>query len=94
MSIANFSFKKKVIEKAISSRIHRRLINKENVDNIQSAYKAGNSSETTLLRVYNAIVRGNGAMVFLLYFSVSFDTIDRDNQFCILEKYVSICVNA
>ena len=33
-------------------------------------------------------------MVVLPYFSVAFDTIDRDNQFYILEKYVRICVNS
>ena len=35
--------------------------------------------------------RGNGAMLVL---SAAFDTIDHDNLFCILEKYVGICGNA
>ena len=65
------------------------------VDNFQSAYKTGHSCETALLRVYNDIVttigRGNGAMLVL---SAAFDTIDHDNLFCILEKYVEICGNA
>ena len=62
------------------------------VDNFQSAYKACHSCETVLLRVYNDIVttigRGNGAMLVLLDLSAAFDTIDHDNLFCILEKYV------
>ena len=42
------------------------------IDNFQSAYKAGHSCETALLRVYNDIVttvsRGNGAMLgYLIY---------------------------
>ena len=49
------------------------------VDNFQSAYKAGHSCETALLRVYNDIVttigRGNGAMLVLLDLSAAFDTI-------------------
>ena len=49
-------------------------------------------------RVYNDIVttigRGNGAMLILLAVSAAFDTIDHDNLFCILEKYVGICGNA
>ena len=52
----------------------------------QSAYKAGHSCETALLRVYNDIVtttigRGNGAMLVLLDLSAAFDTIDHDNLF-------------
>ena len=68
------------------------------VDNFQSAYKAGHSCETALLRVYSYIVttigRGNGAMLVLLDLSAAFDTIDNDNLFCILEKYVGSCGNA
>ena len=68
------------------------------VDNCQSAYKAGHSCETALLRVYNdidtTIGRCNGAMLVLLDSSAAFDTIDHDNPFCILEKYVGICGNA
>ena len=60
------------------------------VDNFQSAYKTGHSSETALLRVYNNIVttigRGNGAMPVLLDLSAAFDIIDHDNLFCILEN--------
>ena len=56
------------------------------------------SCETALLRVYNDIVtiigRGNGAMLVLFDLSAAFDTIDHDNLFCILEKYVGICGNA
>ena len=33
-------------------------------------------------------------MLVLLYLSAAFDTIDHDNLFCILEKYVGICGNA
>ena len=62
------------------------------VDSFQSAYRAGHSCETALLRVYNDIVttvgKGNGS--FLLDLSAAFDTIDHDNLFYILEKYVGI----
>ena len=91
-------FFQKIIEKAIATQIHGHLINNDIVDNFQSSYKTGHSCETALLRVYNDIVttigRGNGAMLVLLDLSAAFDTIDHDNLFCILEKYVRICGNA
>ena len=96
--VANLSFISKIIEKAIATQIHDHFINNDIVDNFQSAYKAGHSCETALLRVYNDIVttigRGNGAMLVLLDLSAAFDTIDHDNLFCILEKYEEICGNA
>ena len=96
--VANLSFISKIIEKAIATQIHDHLINNDIVDNFQSAYKAGHSCETALLRVYNDIVttigKGNGAMLVLLDLSAAFDTIDHDNIFCILEKYVGIRGNA
>ena len=50
------------------------IINNDIVDNFQSAYKAGHSCETALLRVYND-------MLVLLDLSAAFDTIDHDNLF-------------
>ena len=96
--VANLSFISKIIEKAIATQIHSHLINNDIVYNFQSAYKTGHSCETASLRVYNdsvtTIGRGNGAMLVLLDLSAAFDTIDHDNLFCILEKYVGICGNA
>ena len=81
--------------KVIATQIHDQLINNDIVDDFQSAYKAGHSCETALLRVYNDIFttigRGNGAMFVLLDLTTTFDTIDHDNLFCILEKGVGIC---
>ena len=96
--VANLSFISIIIEKAIATQIHSHLINNDIVENFQSAYKMGHSCETALLRVYNDIVttigKGNGVMLVLLDLSAAFDTIDRDNLFCILEKYVRISGNA
>ena len=88
--VANLSFISQIIETVIATQIHDHLINNDIVYNFQSAYKAGHSCETALLKVYNDIVttigRGNGAMLVLLYLSAAFDTIDHDNLFCILEN--------
>ena len=70
--VANLPLISKIIEKAIATQIHEHLKNNDIVDNFQSAYKAGHSCETALLRVYNDIVttigRGNGAMLFCLIY--------------------------
>ena len=82
----------KVIEKAITLQIYEHLSDNDIVDRFQSAYKAGHSCETALLRVYNDIVatvgKGNGAMLVLLDLSAAFDTIDHVILFEILVKYV------
>ena len=96
--VANLSFISKIIEKVIATQIHDHLINNDIVDNFQSSYEAGQNCETALLRVYNdsviTIGRGNSVMLVLLDLSAAFETIDHDNHFCILEKYVGICGNA
>ena len=88
--VVNPSFISKIIEKAIAIQIHDHLINNDNFDNFQSAYNAGHSCETGLLRVYNDTVttigRGNGAMLVLLDLSAAFDTIDHDNLFVFLRN--------
>ena len=95
--VANLSYFKNYL-KAIATQIQSHLINNDIVDNFQSTYKAGHSCEIALLRVYNDIVttigRSNGAMLMLLDLSATFDTIDHDNLYCILEKHVGICGNA
>ena len=92
--VSNLSFLSKVIEKVISIRILGHILDNNIVDRFQSAYRAGHSRETALLRVYNDIVttvgKGNGSFLVLLDLSAAFDTIDHDNLFYILEKYVGI----
>ena len=92
--VSNLSFLSKVIEKVISIRILGHILDNNIVDSFQSAYRAGHSCETALLHVYNDIVttvgKGNGSFLVLLDLSAAFDTIDHDNLFYILEKYVGI----
>ena len=90
--VLNLSFLSKVIE--IHIRILGHILDNNIVDSFQSAYRAGHSCETALLRVYNDIVttfgKGNGSFLLLLDLSAAFDMIDHDNLFYILEKYVGI----
>ena len=90
--VSNLSFLSKVIETVISIRILGHILDNNIVDSFQSAYRAGHSCETALHCVYNDIVttvgKGNGSFLVLLDLSATFDTIDHDNLFCILEKYL------
>ena len=96
--VSNLSFLSKVIEKVIASRIISHIENNAIIDQFQSAYKCGHSTETALLRVYSDIVttigKGNGSFLVLLDLSTAFDTIDHSNLFDILEKYVGITGDA
>ena len=92
--VANLTFLSKVIEKVIALQIYEHLSNNDIVDSFQSAYKAGHSCETALLRVYNDITttigKGNGKMLVLLDLSAAFDTIDHVILFDILVNYVGL----
>ena len=91
--VANLYFLSKVIEKVISIRILGHLLDNNIVDSFQSAYRAGHRCETALLRVYNIVTtvgKDNGSFLVLLDLPAAFDTIDLDNVFYILEKYVGI----
>ena len=60
------------------------------IDDFQSAYKAGHSCATALLRVFkdiaSTIEKGNGILLVLLDLSAAFDTIDHVILFAILKK--------
>ena len=82
-------FLSKIIEKFISIRILQHITDNNIIDGFQSAYNAGHSCETALLRVYNDIVitigKGNGSFLVLLDLilldSAAFDSIEHDNLF-------------
>ena len=74
------------------------ITDKGKIDGFQSAYKAGHSCDTALLRVYNDIVstigKGNASFLVLLELSAAFDNIDHANMFMMLEKFVGISGSA
>ena len=97
-SVLNLSFLSELIEKVISSRILTHIADNDLIDEFQSAYRCGHSTETALLCVYSDIVimvgKGNGSYLVLLHLSAAFDTIDHDTLFVILEKYIGITGSA
>ena len=61
---------------------------------MQSVYRAGHSTETTLLRVHSNIVsaidKGNGVFLTLLDLSAAFDTVDHEILLSFLKDHVGL----
>ena len=80
--VTNLSFISKVFERIIFEQLINHISKNELIENFQSAYKAGHSTETALLRVANdmlcSIDDGNISVLTMLDLSAAFDTIDHD----------------
>ncbi len=78
--VSNLSFLSKLIERAVAKQLTKHLKDNKLLDNFQSAYREGHSTETALLRVQNDILmevdKGNVVLLALLDLSAAFDTID------------------
>ena len=79
--VSNLTFISKIIEKVISGRLNKHLINNGLFDPLQSAYRDKHSTETALIKVQNDILSaldvGSSAILLMLDLS-AFDTIDHD----------------
>ena len=80
--VSGLNFVSKLIEKIVTSQINSHMQNSGISNNLQSAYKCGNSTETALLYIQNDILsaqdRGELTALSLLDLSAAFDTIDHD----------------
>ncbi|XP_070207942.1 uncharacterized protein [Littorina saxatilis] len=78
--VSNLSFLSKITEKLVLSQLSDYLHSHNLFPTTQSAYRAGHSTETTLVRVMNDLLRamdgGNLSILTLLDLSAAFDTID------------------
>ena len=78
--ISNLMFISKSCEKAVAVQLKDHVRNNNLDELFQSAYKAGHSTETALLRVQNDVLRaidnGGCVMLLLLDLSAAFDTVD------------------
>ena len=52
----------------------------------------GKYGNISIMDIVTTVGKGNGSILLLLDLSASFDTIDHDNLFYTLEKYVGIAV--
>jgi hypothetical protein len=73
--VSNLSFISKVIEKVVASRLVELMTSNNNMlDPMQSAYRAGHSTETVHSDIVTAIDKGSGVFLVLLDLSAAFDT--------------------
>ena len=90
--VSNLSFLSKVIEKIVASRLVDHMTENNLMDPMQSAYRKGHSTETTLLRLHNDVVsavdRGCGVCLVLLDLSAAFDTIDHTILLTFLKEHI------
>jgi len=80
--VSNLSFISKILEKVVSKRLDKHKTAHDLYEPFQSAYRAGHSTETAVLRVQNDILRaiddGNCVFLVLLDLSAAFDTVSHN----------------
>ena len=80
--VSNLSFVSKILEKVVSERLMAHKTSEVLFEPFQSAYRAGHSTETAVVRVQNDILEAidDGKCVFLvlLDLSAAFDTVSHD----------------
>ena len=83
--ITNLSTLSKLLERLVLSRLRPHVLTSNNFSEYQSAYRAGHSTETALLRVHNDLVCNIGnqrtTVLLALDISAAFDTIDFSTLF-------------
>ena len=85
--VSNLMFTSKLIEKAAAHELTSYTLNNDLREVFQSAYKKLRSTETTLLRVQNDILRAidsrRSVLLVLVDLSAAFDTVD---HFILLQR--------
>ena len=92
--VSNLSFLSKILEKAVSSRLHSHINSTNASNSFQSAYKKLHSTETALLKIHNDIITamdgGRVTALTLLDLSAAFDTIDHQILLTRLQTWFGI----
>ena len=92
--VSNLSCLCKIIEKVVASRLHSYLNQKDIFPKSQSAYRQKHSTETSLTRVQNDIIKLTAkkqqVMLEILDLNAAFDAIDKDIMCHRLRTYFGI----
>ena len=80
--ISNLTFISKVIERIVAEQIKKHLVDSNLMPSLQSAYRAGHSTETALIKVISDIIDAADdqqvTLLGLLDMSAAFDIVDHD----------------
>ena len=89
--VSNLSFVSKILEKVVVSRLECHLQPNSLLDDLQSVYRTGHSTETALLRVHHditsALDNNSCTILVMLDLSAAFDVVDHKilfYGFCLL----------
>ena len=92
--VSNLAFISKIIEKVVAARLIEHLSSNGLMDQYQSAYRKGHSTETALVRVHNDIVsavdKRCGVCLILLDLSAAFNAVDHTILCTFLENYIGL----
>ena len=92
--VSNLSFFSKITEKVVLNQLTSHLLEHNLFYPLQSAYRAGHSTETALLKIVNDLLtsldQGKVSILSLLDLSAAFDTIDHSILFQRLEHSFGI----
>ena len=80
--VSNLSFISKILEKVVAQQLNEHLMLNNLQEPYQSAYRAGHSTETALLRIQNDIVKAVGeqkvVLLTMIDLSAAFDTVNHE----------------
>ena len=89
--VSNLSFISKVLEKVVAQQLNEHLLLNNLQDTYQSAYRAGHSTETALLRIKNDIVKAVGerkvVLLTMIDLSAAFDTVNHERLLSTLNEF-------
>ena len=92
--VSNLSYISKLLERVVAVRLNSHMSSNGLHEPLQSAYKAGHSTETALTRVQNDILLGMDqqkvTILVMLDLSAAFDTIDHSVLLQRMKERVSV----
>ena len=93
--VSNLPFLSKIMERVVDARLKEHIMSEHSLcEGMQSAYKAGHSTETALVRVKNDILasmdKNQCVLLVLLDLSAAFDTVNHSKLLRVLQHRIGV----